>query len=83
MALYAASALSCRLLMYSVVRRRKQWFLVGMEEGQGMKQTEFLPFRPSEVFKLKEVWVLSRQNEIPEVEKPWFTWPELAMRKPV
>lgn len=64
MALYAAPAPCCRPLTHSVVRRRKQWVLVGMEEGWGMKQTQFLSFRPSEVFKLKEVWVPSRQNEI-------------------
>lgn len=81
--LYAASAPSCHPLMYSVVIRRKQWVLVGMEEGRGIKQTQFLPFWPSEVFRLKEVWVLGRQDEIPEVEKPWFTWPELAVRKTV
>lgn len=53
--------------------RREQWYLVRMEEGRGMKQTQFLPFQPSEVVKLKEVWVFNRQNEIPEVKKPWFT----------
>lgn len=81
--LCTASAPGCRPLTHGVVRRRKQWVLVGMEEGQGTKQAQFLPFQPSKVFKLKEASVPSRQNEIPEVDKTWFMWPELAMRKPV
>lgn len=55
-------------LQYLAVKRKEQCFSVRMEEEQGMKQAEFLPFQPSDISGLIDVWVIGGLSEISEVK---------------